>query len=194
MLICEICQYFFCWKNVRSFCIAKASLNFSTKKFCVFGYKVVKHLTSWPLNELVKLTMLWTTGPWCFVLLSLCMYTFLKCRMSLTVISILFYFHFLLEEPRDSKVEFFNRMTTSYETNRTQWRERSEDGTYWRNMLPYLPKISEPGCSKLTTPSFNVSNVYIWLTPIFFVEKMREAFALQKLLSFFQQKYQCIGY
>ena len=31
----------------------------------VFGYKVVKHLhvTSWPHNELVKLTMLWTTGP-----------------------------------------------------------------------------------------------------------------------------------
>ena len=26
-------------------------------------YKVLKHLTSWPLNELVKLTMLWTTGP-----------------------------------------------------------------------------------------------------------------------------------
>ena len=28
----------------------------------VFGYKVIKHLASWPLNELVKLTMLWT-GP-----------------------------------------------------------------------------------------------------------------------------------
>ena len=27
---------------------------------------------------------------------------------------------------------------------------------------------------------------------IFFVEKMWEAFAVQKLLSFFQQKYQCI--
>ena len=53
----------FCWKNVRSFCSAKASLTFSTKKFIVFGYKVVKHLTSRPLNKLVKLTMLWTTGP-----------------------------------------------------------------------------------------------------------------------------------
>ena len=47
-----------------SFCIAKASHIFSTKNFIVFGYKVVKHLTSWPLNEVVKLTMLWTTGPW----------------------------------------------------------------------------------------------------------------------------------
>ena len=48
---------------MNSFCTAKASLIFSTKCFSVFGYKVVKHLTSWPLNELVKLTMLWTTGP-----------------------------------------------------------------------------------------------------------------------------------
>ena len=48
---------------MRSFCIAKASLIFSTKNFSVFGCKVVKHLTSWPLNELIKLTMLWTTGP-----------------------------------------------------------------------------------------------------------------------------------
>ena len=42
---------------------AKAFHVFSTKNISVFGYKVVKHLTSWPLNELVKLTMLWTTGP-----------------------------------------------------------------------------------------------------------------------------------
>ena len=53
----------FCRKNLRSFCSAKASRIFSTKNFSVFDYKVIKHLTSWPLNELVKLTMLWTTGP-----------------------------------------------------------------------------------------------------------------------------------
>ena len=53
-----------------SFCSAKASLIFSTKNISVFGYKVVKHLTSWPLNELVKLMMLWTTGPWCTVIIS----------------------------------------------------------------------------------------------------------------------------
>ena len=48
---------------MRSFCTAKASLILSTKNTSVFGYKVVKHLTSWLLNELVKLTMLWTTEP-----------------------------------------------------------------------------------------------------------------------------------
>ena len=45
MLISQICQYFLL-KNVRSFCNAKASLIFSTKNVIVFGYKVVKHLTS----------------------------------------------------------------------------------------------------------------------------------------------------
>ena len=62
MFISKICQYFY-WKNMRSFCIAKASLIFATKNIRLFIYKVVKHFTSWPLNELVKLTMLWTTGP-----------------------------------------------------------------------------------------------------------------------------------
>ena len=41
MLISEICQYFLLKK-----CSAKASLIYSTKNFSVFGYKVVKHLTS----------------------------------------------------------------------------------------------------------------------------------------------------
>ena len=40
-LISQIRQYFLL-KNVRSFCIAKASLIFSTKNFSVFGYKVAK--------------------------------------------------------------------------------------------------------------------------------------------------------
>ena len=50
-------------KNLRRFCTAKASFIFSTKNSSVFGYKVVKLLTSWPLNKLVMLTMLWTTVP-----------------------------------------------------------------------------------------------------------------------------------
>ena len=41
----EIHQYFLL-KSVRSFCIAKASLIFSTKNNSVFDYKIVKHLTS----------------------------------------------------------------------------------------------------------------------------------------------------
>ena len=39
-LISEICQYFLLKKS------AKASLILSTKNISVFGYKVVKHLTS----------------------------------------------------------------------------------------------------------------------------------------------------
>ena len=35
----------------------------STKKISVFGYKVLKHFTSSPLNKLIKLTMPLTTGP-----------------------------------------------------------------------------------------------------------------------------------
>ena len=44
-LISQICQDFLL-KKERSFCIAKASLIFSTKNFSVFGNKVVKHLRS----------------------------------------------------------------------------------------------------------------------------------------------------
>ena len=40
-----------------------SSLVFFNKKISVFGYKVVKHLMSWPLNELFKLMMLWTICP-----------------------------------------------------------------------------------------------------------------------------------
>ena len=49
--------------------LGKASLIFSTKNISEFGYKVVKHLKSWPPNEIVKLTMLWTTLPWLFIVL-----------------------------------------------------------------------------------------------------------------------------
>ena len=48
---------------MRSFCNAKAFLIFSTKNISVFGYNVVKHLTSCRLNELVQLMVLGTTGP-----------------------------------------------------------------------------------------------------------------------------------
>ena len=46
----------------EAFAVQKSFSYLFNKNFSVFGYKV-KHLTSWPLNELVKLTMLWTTGP-----------------------------------------------------------------------------------------------------------------------------------
>ena len=56
-LISQICQYFLLKK-----CEKLLHCIFSTKNISVFGYKVIKHLTSWPHNELVKL---WTTGPRC---------------------------------------------------------------------------------------------------------------------------------
>ena len=61
-LISQIFQYFLL-KNCEKLLQCRSFSHFLTKNFSVFGYKVVKHLTSWPLNELVKLTMLWTTGP-----------------------------------------------------------------------------------------------------------------------------------
>ena len=57
MLISQICQYFLL-KKCEEFLHCKSVSHFFKKKFSVFGYKNAKHLTSLPLNELVKLTML----------------------------------------------------------------------------------------------------------------------------------------
>ena len=62
-LISQICQFFFVEKMWEAFAMQKLLSFFSTKNFSVFGYKVVKHLTTWPFNKIIKLTMLWTTGP-----------------------------------------------------------------------------------------------------------------------------------
>ena len=66
-LISQICQYFLL-KKCEKLLHCKSFSHFFKKNIIVFCYKVVKHLTSWPLNELVKLTMLWTTGPCCLVI------------------------------------------------------------------------------------------------------------------------------
>ena len=53
----------FCWKNVSSFCSAKATHIFSAKNIrilCIWSAKTVNEMT---LNDVVKLTTLWTTGP-----------------------------------------------------------------------------------------------------------------------------------
>ena len=42
----------------------KSFSHFFNKKYQSFWLYSRKTLTSWPLNKLVKLTMLWTTGPW----------------------------------------------------------------------------------------------------------------------------------
>ena len=54
---------FFCWKNVSSFCSAKATHIFSAKNIIILYIESAKTVKEMTLNELVKLTMQWTTGP-----------------------------------------------------------------------------------------------------------------------------------
>ena len=59
----------FCWKNVSSFCSAKATHIFSAKNIRILYIESAKTFNEMTLNELVKLTTLWTTGPWfCFLI------------------------------------------------------------------------------------------------------------------------------
>ena len=53
----------FCWKNVSSFCSAKATHIFSAKNIRVLCIESAKTVNEMTLNELVKLTTLWTTEP-----------------------------------------------------------------------------------------------------------------------------------
>ena len=54
----------FCWKNVSSFCTAKATHIFSAKNIRILYIESAKTVNEMTLNELIKLTTLWTTGPW----------------------------------------------------------------------------------------------------------------------------------
>ena len=54
----------FCWKNVSSFCSAKATHIFSAKNIRILCIESAKTVNEMTLNELIKLTTLWTTGPW----------------------------------------------------------------------------------------------------------------------------------
>ena len=53
----------FCWKNVSSFCSAKATHIFSAKNIRILYIESAKTVNKMTLNELIKLTTLWTTGP-----------------------------------------------------------------------------------------------------------------------------------
>ena len=52
----------FCWKNVSSFC--SATHIFSAKNISILYIESAKTVNEMTLNKLVKLTTLWTTGPW----------------------------------------------------------------------------------------------------------------------------------
>ena len=54
----------FCWKNVSSFCTAKATHIFSAKNFSILHIESAKTVHEMAFKELVKLTTLWTTGRW----------------------------------------------------------------------------------------------------------------------------------
>ena len=60
-----ICKYaeIFCWKNVSSFCNAKATHIFSAKNIRILCFESAKTVNKMTPNELIKLTTLWTTGP-----------------------------------------------------------------------------------------------------------------------------------
>ena len=59
-------RWIFCWKNVSSFCSAKAIHIFSAKNIRILYIESAKTVNKMILNKLVKLTTLWTTGPWSY--------------------------------------------------------------------------------------------------------------------------------
>ena len=67
----QIYWNFFLKKNVSSFCSAKATHIFSAKNIRILYIESAKTVNEMTLNELVKLTTLWTTGPWYFFLFHL---------------------------------------------------------------------------------------------------------------------------
>ena len=58
----------FCWKNVSSFCSAKATHILSAKNIRILYIESAKIVNEMTLNELLKLMTLWTTGPWSSIL------------------------------------------------------------------------------------------------------------------------------
>ena len=54
----------FAEKNVSRFCICKSYSHFFSKNTCELNILLTRTVNILTTNELVKLTMLWTTGPW----------------------------------------------------------------------------------------------------------------------------------
>ena len=54
----------FLLKNVSSFCICKSYSHFFSKNTCELDSVLIRTVKILTTNELVKLMMLWTTGPW----------------------------------------------------------------------------------------------------------------------------------
>ena len=58
---------FFAEKKVSSFCICKSYSHFFSKNTCELDIVLTRRVNILTTNELVKLTMLWTTGPRCLI-------------------------------------------------------------------------------------------------------------------------------
>ena len=83
----------FLLKNVSSFCIAKATDIFSAKYLWFFlDFVITRTFNSLTTNELVKLTMFWTIGPWALVVHQL--FTAPDKIMSIQTIVFFFFFFF----------------------------------------------------------------------------------------------------
>ena len=65
---------------MSSFCSAKATHIFSAKNIRILYFESAKTVNEMTLNELVKLTTLWTTGPWTLVFYFLNLLVWPKCR------------------------------------------------------------------------------------------------------------------
>ena len=71
----------FGWKNVSSFCTAKATHIFSAKNIRILYIESAKTVNEMTLNQLVKLTTFWTTGPWSPTPYHTCLFDYLlMCR------------------------------------------------------------------------------------------------------------------
>ena len=92
----------FCWKNVSSFCIAKATHIFSAKNIRILCIESAKTVNEMTLNELVKLTTLWTTGPGILSINTILIYFMINIEKSFMIqyrmglsIALFFYYYYL---------------------------------------------------------------------------------------------------
>ena len=67
---------------MSSFCSAKATHIFSAKNIKILYIEFAKTVNELTFNELVKLTTLWTTGPWCYGQPSVAQTTHVKNKFS----------------------------------------------------------------------------------------------------------------
>ena len=153
-----ICKYaeIFCWKNVSSFC--SATHIFSAKNIRILYIESAKTVNEMTLNELVKLTTLWTTGPRGVS------------SKHFSYFSMKTYCSYSLEAPHQG-------ISNEY----------PQHMFLWRNLGPVVQSVVSL-TSSLRVISLTVLTDSIYNILIFFAEKMWVAFALQKLLTFFQQK------